>query len=207
MEFQYQGGNCIVINTKGARIVVDDNLVELGAKGITKPDDISLFTQVPETVPSSRLVFSDPGEYEVSDVSIVGVPARSHLDEEGSLSATIYKIQYGGLRAAVIGHIHPSITEEEVEELGAIDILFVPVGGNGYTLDPLGALSVIKKVEPKIVVPTHYDDAKLKYPMPQQPLEEALKAIGLETKETLAKFKPKPADFTDNTQLVVLERS
>lgn len=206
MEFQYYGGNCIAISTKGARIVVDDNLTELGAKGITKPDDISVFTQPPTGTALGRLIFSDPGEYEVSEISIFGVSARSHMDEEGAESATIYKIQHGDLRVAVVGHIHPSITEEEIEELGAVDILFVPVGGNGYTLDPLGALSVIKKVEPKIVIPTHYDDPKLNYPMPQQPLEEALKAIGLETKETLAKFKPKASDFTDNTQVVILER-
>ena len=48
-----------------------------------------------------------------------------------------------------------------------VDVMFVPVGGNGYTLDGVGALKLIKKVEPKLVVPTHYDDAMLQFPMPQ----------------------------------------
>lgn len=192
--------------TKHATLVVDDNLASLGLKSVTKPENIALFTTVPETLPKARLVFNDPGEYEASEISIFGVPARGHMDEDGQQSATIYKVQYGDLKIAVTGHIHPSITEEQLEELGAVDILFVPVGGNGYTLDAIGALSVIKKIEPKIVIPTHYDDPKLNYPVPQQPLTEALKGLAMEPKETTGKFRPKPADFSDTAQLIILER-
>ncbi len=207
MELQYFGGNCIVMSTKGARLVIDDNLAELGLKSVTKTDDIALFTQEPKHSPEARLVFSDPGEYEASEISIFGIPARSHMDEEGKHSATIYKIQAGDFKVGVVGHIHPDISEDHLEELGAIDILIIPVGGNGYTLDGIGALSVIKSIEPKIVIPTHYDDPKTTYPVPQQPLSEALKILAMEPKESVAKFKPKPADFSENTQLIVLERS
>jgi len=85
--------------------------------------------------------------------------------------------------------------------------MFVPVGGNGYTLDPVGALKLIKAVEPKLVVPTHYADKSLKYEVPQQNLEDALKEIGMEVKERLPKLKLKPGELTDVTQLVVLEKS
>lgn len=206
MEFQYLGGNCIVISTKNARLVIDDNLAELGMKSAVKPDDIAVYTSVPEKLPEAKLVFCDPGEYEVSDISIFGLPSRSHIDEEGNSSATIYKIQYADLKVAVAGHIHPDVSEDHLEELGAVDVLFIPVGGNGYTLDSIGALSVIKKIDPRIVIPTHFDDPKLKYPVPQQPLEEALKGLSMEPKEVLSKFKPKPADFAEGTQLIVLER-
>lgn len=208
MEFQYRGGNCITITTRQATLVVDDNLAELGLKPVTKPDDIALFTYLPgkKTAPA-RITFNDPGEYEASEISIFGIPARAHMDETGKQTATIYKIQYGDLKVAVTGHIHPDISEEELEELGAVDVLFIPVGGNGYTLDPVGAFSVIKKIEPKIVVPTHYDDAKLSYPVPQQPLSEAIKGLAMEPKETTSKLKPKAADFSDMTQLIILERS
>ncbi len=207
MEFQYHGGNCISIATKNSRIVVDDNLNELGLKSITKPDDIALFTTVPKSEPKAKLVFTDPGEYEASEISIFGVAARAHTDEKGQETATIFKIQFGDTRVAIAGHIHPDISEEYLEELGAVDILFVPVGGNGYTLDAIGANSVIKKIEPKIVIPTHYEDSKTSYPVPQQPLNEATKVFNLEAKETLAKYKPKPADYSESLQLIVLERS
>ena len=206
MEFQYHGANCISINMKQVTIVVDDNLAELGLKSIAKPDNIVLYTHEHPTLPEAKLVLSDPGEYEVSEVSIFGIPARAHMDEAGKQTATIYKIQHGDLRIAIAGHIHPDLTEDHLEEIGTVDILFIPVGGNGYTLDGVGALSVIRKIEPKIVIPTHYEDNKIKYPVPQQPLAEALKGLSMEPRETIGKFKPKPADFTENVQLVILER-
>lgn len=206
MEFQYHGGNCISLNMKQASIVIDDNLTELGLKPVTKADDIALFTHEHPNIPDAKLVLSDPGEYEVSEVSIFGIPARAHMDEAGKQTATIYKIQYDDLKVAVVGHIHPDLSEDHLEEIGTVDVLFIPVGGNGYTLDGVGALAVIRKIEPKLVIPTHYDDGKTKYPVPQQPLAEALKGLSMEPKETLAKYKPKPADYSENVQLIVLER-
>lgn len=206
MELQYHGANCISITTKKARVVIDDNLKELGLKPVVNAETIAVYTLPPAELPKSRLVFSDPGEYEASEISIFGVPARSHMDEAGKHSATVYKIESGDIKIAVAGHIHPDMSEDDLEELGAVDILIIPVGGNGYTLDAVGALSIIKKVEPKIVIPTHYEDSKINYPVPQQPLAEALKGLAMDPKETVQKFRPKPADFSDTVQLVILER-
>jgi hypothetical protein len=83
----------------------------------------------------------------------------------------------------------------------------VPVGGNGYTLDPVGALELIKKVEPKLVVPTFYADDKLSYPMPAQTLDQALTTLGMEPNERTAKLKLKHGDWADITQLIVLEKA
>ncbi|HLZ14505.1 MAG TPA: hypothetical protein VKQ34_00760, partial [Candidatus Saccharimonadales bacterium] len=77
---------------------------------------------------------------------------------------------------------------------------------NGYTLDAVGALKLIKKVEPKLVIPTHYADDALAYPVPQQSLEDALKALAMQPKETVAKLRVKTAELGETTQLVVLER-
>jgi L-ascorbate metabolism protein UlaG (beta-lactamase superfamily) len=90
--------------------------------------------------------------------------------------------------------------------LGTIDILVVPVGGNGYTLDPIGALKLIKAIEPKIVIPTHYDDGSANYPVPQQTLADALKNLAMEPRETVSKLKVKAGEMGETTQLVVLER-
>src|SRR6187551_780644 len=100
MEFQYYGGNCIAIATKQATLIIDDNLKELGLKPVTKPDNVALLTQLPKTHPAARLVITDPGEYEVSEVSIFGIAARAHMDEKDQQTATIYKIQFDDLRVA-----------------------------------------------------------------------------------------------------------
>lgn len=206
MDFQYFGANCVKITTKNAVFIVDDTLKKIGLKQITKADNVALFTTIPNKEPDARLVITDPGEYEVSDVSIFGIPARSHMDEKGELSATIYKLQFEDVRVCVLGHVYPDLTEEQLEAIGLVDILIVPVGGHGYTLDGIGALSVIRKIEPKFVIPTHYEDSAINYEVPQASLEEALKGLSMEPKITVAKFKPKPADYGETVQLIVLER-
>ncbi len=206
MDLQYHGGNAISLNYKGARIVIDDNLTDLGAKSFTKADDVSLFTNAVHPDSPARLVFDKPGEYEVSEISITGIPARSHMEEGNDKSVTIFKLMAGDVSMLITGHIYPELTDAELEAIGLVDVLIVPVGGNGYTLDPVGALKVIKEIEPKIVIPTHYDDKSLKYPVPQQELTNALKELAMEPKETLNKLKVKSAEFSDVTQLIVLEK-
>jgi L-ascorbate metabolism protein UlaG (beta-lactamase superfamily) len=206
MEFQFYGGNCIRITTKQASIVVDDNLKDMGGKSITKPTDIALFTHLPASHPEARLVISDPGEYEVSEVSIFGLSARAHMDEPGKKTATIFRVQYEDTRVAILGHIYPDLHEDQLEEIGTVDILITPVGGNGYTLDATGAMDLIKKIEPKIVIPTYYADKSLNFEVPAADLQDALKNMALEVKETLPKYKPKFTDYGETAQIVILEK-
>jgi L-ascorbate metabolism protein UlaG (beta-lactamase superfamily) len=208
MDMQFYGANCIVFSNKNNRVVIDDTLTTLGAKSVSKDGDICLFTGEHQPVTSKpKVVLDMPGEYEVSNVSIFGLQARAHMDEEGKKSATIFKITWGETKVLVTGHIFPKLSEADLEAIGIIDVMFVPVGGNGYTLDAVGAMQIIKQVEPKLVIPTHYNDQHLKFEVPQQELEDALKTLGMEPKETTAKFQFKPSEVTDTTQLVVLETS
>lgn len=207
MELQYFGGNCIKLTTKEASIVVDDNLEALGLKPVTKPDDIVLRTAFQEEQRGDgALTISQPGEYEVSKVAIQGIPARSHMDEEGQQSATIFKLTTPEVRVAITGHIYPDLDESQLEALGTVDVLVIPVGGGGYTLDAVSALKVIKKIEPKIIVPVHYADGKLKYEVPQAELAEALKNMSMEVHDTVPKLKLKASELPEATQLIVVER-
>lgn len=207
MEIQYYGANCIRITVKKAVIIIDDNLAELGKKSVTKAGDIALFTHEHKAPAGSpKIIIDQPGEYEVSDVSVAGVPARAHMDEAGKHSATIFKISAGDIRAVVLGHIYPELDDDQLEALGMVDVLFVPVGNTGYTLDSIGALKVIKKIEPKVVIPTHYAEDSISYPVPQQTLEDALKGLSMEPKETVGKLKLKAGELADTTQLVILEQ-
>lgn len=207
MDIQLHGANCITINTKGARITIDDNLSDLGAKKISKIDDVALFTGAHgATEKDVRILIDQPGEYEVAGVAIYGIAARSHLDEEGKNSATMYKIIFDEMSVLVTGHIYPELSESQLEQIGTVDALLVPVGGNGYTLDAVGALKVIKEVEPKIIVPTHYDDKDLTYPVPQQTLEDAVKSLGMELKETTDKLRLKSGILENTTQLIVVKK-
>jgi L-ascorbate metabolism protein UlaG (beta-lactamase superfamily) len=207
MDIQFYGANCVSFTHKGSRIVIDDNLADLGAKSVTKPDDVALFTGAHGAAGLARLTFDSPGEYEVSDVSVIGIAARAHIDEEGTLNATMFKLVTGDVSMLITGHIYPELTAEELEAIGIVDLLIVPVGGNGYTVDPVGALKLIKEIEPKLVVPTHFADSALKYPVPQQSLPNALKELAMEPKETVSKLKLKHGELSDLTQLILLEKS
>jgi len=205
MDVQFYGANCIRLSNKKASLIFDDNLAELGLSSVTKPGEIALFTGAHgEPKKDVKLVIDYPGEYEVSNVSIRGVATRAHIEEEGQRSAVIYRMIMDDLKVVVLGHVYPDLSEEQLEAIGMVDVLFIPVGGSGYTLDPVGALKLIKKIEPKLVIPTHFDDPKVKYPIPQQTLADALKVLAMEPRETVDKLKIKPADLTENMQLVVL---
>ena len=160
MDVQFHGANCITIATKHVRVVIDDNLVDHGQKSITKPGDLALFTGA-HSAPAVavKLSIDHPGEYEVSEVSLYGIALRSHMDEAKIKSTTAYKFIIDDVRYLVTGHIYPELTERELEAIGTVDVMFVPVGGNGYTTDSIGALKLIKKIEPRLVIPTHFDDA------------------------------------------------
>jgi L-ascorbate metabolism protein UlaG (beta-lactamase superfamily) len=207
MDLQFYGANCLSVTHKGARQVIDDNLADLGAKSIIKPDDVALFTGPHGSVDTGRLTFDSPGEYEVSDISVIGIAARAHIDEAGTSNATMFKLVVGDVSALITGHIYPELNDDQLETIGLVDLLIVPVGGNGYTVDPVGALKLIKAVEPKLVIPTHYADSALHYPVPQQELSNALKELAMEPKETLAKLRLKPGELSDLTQLIILEKS
>lgn len=207
MELQFHGANCLRVVAKKAAITIDDNLKDLGLKSITKPGDIVLFTgSHAEPEAEAKLVIDQPGEYEVSDISIKGIAARGHMEEAGNRGETIFQVIVDDVKLAIIGHVYPELDDEQLEALGKIDVLCIPVGGSGYTLDPVGALKLIKEVEPKIVIPTHYGDPSLKYPVPQLSLEEALKELSMEPSETVSKLKIKGGELGDTTRLVVLER-
>jgi L-ascorbate metabolism protein UlaG (beta-lactamase superfamily) len=207
VELQYYGANCLRLSAKKAQIVIDDNLAKLGLKSVTKPADISLrtnkmFPEHPDTAFSAEM----PGEYEIAGVVIHGIAARAHMDEEDKKSAVIYTVQADDTKLAIIGHIYPELTEDQLEAIGMVDVAVVPVGGNGYTLDGAGALKVIKQIEPKVVIPTHFNDRAIRYEVPQAELADAIKNLGMEIAETVGKYKIKPAELSDTAKLVVLER-
>ena len=206
MELQYFGANCVRIATKKAQIVIDDNLDKLGLKAITKPTDISLITHTGVPAREAHFTADMPGEYEIAGVVIRGIAARAHMDEDKAKNAVIYTVDADDMKVAVLGHIYPELTEDQLEAIGHVDIAIVPVGNSGYTLDGVGALEVIKKIEPKVVIPTHYADKAVKYEVPQVELGEALKNMGMEPAETLDKYKPNRGEWTDTAKLIILNR-
>ncbi len=205
MEITYYGANCVRITNKKVSIVIDDNLEDVGLKSVTQADDIAVFTQHEHKPTGAKFTIDNPGEYEISEVSVQGIAAQKHVDSDGK-NAIIYSLIIGDLTFGVLGHINPSLTDEQLEALGLIDVLFVPIGGNGFTIDSTGAVQVIKKIEPKLVVPTHFADSKISYEVPQAELDKFLHEVGAADTKPVDNLKLKKADLQDKTEVIVLNR-
>lgn len=206
MDFQYFGANCVRISNKKVSIVLDDNAAQHGLKPIATHDDILVFTHGKDHTQDAKFIIEGPGEYEIAEVSVRGIPAQAHIDADG-LNATIYSIHVNNFAIAALGHIYPSLSDEQLEALGVIDVLIVPVGGNGYTLDATGAAKIIKSIEPKVVIPTHYSEDGVTYEVPQAELTNFLTEMGATEAEHVDTLKLKESDLGDKTKIIVLDRS
>jgi L-ascorbate metabolism protein UlaG (beta-lactamase superfamily) len=204
VEITFLGANCLRITGRDIAILTDPYK---GMPEVKQKNEATLLSQVfaVPTSPNAGMVIDSPGEYEISGTTITGVPARLHIDESG-YRGTMYSVAVDDVRVGVLGNIVPELTDSQVEALGPIDVLAIPVGGHGLTLDATAAAKIISQLEPKYVIPTHYDDGKTKYEMPQDKLEVFLKEIG-SAPEPIAKLKIAAKDLPLETTVVVLERS
>jgi L-ascorbate metabolism protein UlaG (beta-lactamase superfamily) len=208
MDIEFFGANCIRVKTKETTIVIDDNLAALGGKTITS-DKAALFytnTNLVDKIATekARLVINTAGEFEVGDVTVTGEQTRSHMDEADKETATVLQMTVGNQTVTVLGHVHPDLSKAVVELIGSTDVLILPVGGNGYTLDGIAAVSIIKKAEPGIVIPTYYDQKGLQFEVPAQTLEEFLKVSSLQADEPVDIFKMAKATDVEAGQTKVV---
>ena len=89
-EIEYKGANAVVINTRKLRVVFDPNLEIAGGKNVPVNNDIEVVTEdrLSNVESSPKLLFNGPGEYEVGDISILGIPARRHIDAGSDVRKT-----------------------------------------------------------------------------------------------------------------------
>jgi len=102
-------------------------------------------------------VISGPGEYEVGGTFIKGLPSQSHYGGNAHIN-TIYTLTVDSMNICFLGALdNPVLNKETQEALDEIDILFVPIGGDGV-LSASDAYKVAVTLEPKIIIPIHYAD-------------------------------------------------
>ncbi len=192
-DIEYKGGNGVIIATKGLRLIADPNLSVIGLKNMNVKDAIVVATE-PRFLTDSddtRLVIEGPGEYEIGDISIRGIAATRHIDAD-SLGTTIYRLAIGETRLVLLGNIAANLSEDQLETIGVVDIAIIPVGGGGYTLDAVNAARLIRRIDPKVVVPIHYGESGVSYEVPQDSLKLFTDELGTPI-ETVDKYKLKSA--------------
>ncbi|EKD62462.1 MAG: Zn-dependent hydrolase of the beta-lactamase fold-like protein, partial [uncultured bacterium] len=172
MEITYLGHASFRIKGKTAVVVTDPfDPVMLGMKFPHVDADIvtvshnhadhNMANLVAAPVGGSKKVITGPGEYEIKGVSVLGFPTF-HDDKNGELRGknTVYVIYLDGYALCHLGDLGHTLSEETINQIGDVDILFVPVGGF-FTLDVEKAIEVVHSIEPKVIIPMHFKVAGL----------------------------------------------
>jgi L-ascorbate metabolism protein UlaG (beta-lactamase superfamily) len=74
---------------------------------------------------------------------------------EAPLANTMFIIESEDIKLCHLGDLGVELTEKQLSEIDTVDVLMIPIGGK-YTLDAKKAIELIKKIEPKIIIPMHY---------------------------------------------------
>ena len=147
-------------------------------------------------------IVKGPGEYEISGVLIIGI-ATFHDADGGKTKGknTAYIMEIDGISICHLGDLGQVLTSEQVEEIGDVDVLLLPVGGVA-TIDAAMAAEVIRQIEPKAVVPMHYQTPSLSREL--DPVEKFLKEMGIDQVEARPKLAVSRTNLPISTQVFLL---
>jgi L-ascorbate metabolism protein UlaG (beta-lactamase superfamily) len=147
-------------------------------------------------------IVSGPGEYEISNVIILGLTAyHDAVKGQSRGKNTVFLMEIDGVTICHLGDIGHVITDQALEQLGKIDILMLPVGGV-TTITAAMAAETIRKLEPKIVLPMHYKTPQIKREL--EPVETFLKEMGQGPTEPKPKLNINKNNLPLTMQVVIL---
>lgn len=205
MQIQYFGLSSFKITTKEAVVITDPFHKDSGLTPPRGAAEVLILAQKNSKLYSATsgisgepFLVNDPGEYDVKGVTVAGLPLKQ---EDKYITA--FLIESEDIRILNLTHIHDfNLKEDELEELGDIDILILPVGGN-TVLSAAAASKAVNSIEPKIVIPSHYKMPGLILDL--DPLEKFIKEMGGK-KEEMDKLSIKKKELVEEgTKVVVLE--
>jgi L-ascorbate metabolism protein UlaG (beta-lactamase superfamily) len=165
------------------------------------------------------LIIKGPGEYEIKEVFIRGIPGF-YDNSQGAKSGdtTIYTIETEGIRICHLGNLgQKELSPVQLDKTGEVDILMIPVGGI-YTIDAGEAIKIMAQIEPKITIPMHYRVPNLKiHPVKSseagakqfngvklEGVDKFLKALGIKSLESLPRLLIKEKDISSEEAKIIL---
>lgn len=156
MEIKYFGYTAFRIKGSRAVLVTDPFDSTLGIKMPPVTADLVVFSNrrnerkflgtIKAVKRTKPFVINEPGEYEVSGVFVLGIPAGR---------TTFYVITMDGIRLVYLGTFNDKLSDKQMEELDGVDVLFLPIGGK-LMISPKQAADLVSQIQPKIVIPMAY---------------------------------------------------
>lgn len=216
MTIQFLGVSCFKITTKigndEVTIVTDPYSDKVGKLPRNLSADILTLSRRShehhnnrEAVAEGAFVIEHPGEYEVKGIPIYGIPAMHEKPESKEYHKnTIFQFTIDDMRVTHLGGLDKPLTDEQLAQLGEVDVLMVPVGG-GDVLTAQAAADLVSRMEPRIVIPMHYKMKDLT--LAAGGIDPFVKEAGAKTIET-DKWKVMKKDLPqDETFIVLLSKS
>ncbi|KHD37744.1 beta-lactamase [Clostridium acetobutylicum] len=163
MKFTWYGQSCFLIETKRKKkILLDPFNNSIGYPTFKGEADIITVSHhhfdhdFIDCVTNSPKVIDKPGDYKIDDITIKGIPSF-HDNVHGAARGenTIFLFNIDGFNVCHLGDIGYVLSDLEVKNLGNVDVLMIPVGGN-FTIDGEEAGQLCKKINSNIILPMHY---------------------------------------------------
>jgi L-ascorbate metabolism protein UlaG (beta-lactamase superfamily) len=153
-------------------------------------------------VKSKPRVIRGPGEFEIGGVFITAVQTNGRKRDKSEKRNILCVFDYSGVTVAHLGDIRRVPSQSQVEALGTVNIVLVPIGaGNG--LNAAKAAEVVSLLEPGIVIPMHYRTPNSKIDL--ETLDKFVKEMGLSNIEPIPSLKITKSAIPTETKVVVLD--
>ena len=207
MEITWLGHSCFKIKGKEVTLVTDPYDDSIGYT-LTKPaaNIVTLSHNHPghsyvASVEGSPKVLHKPGEYEVSNVFIIGI-ATYHDSEQGKIRGknTVYLVEMDEVKLCHLGDLGHILSPHQIEELGSVEVLFIPVGGIS-TVGAKTAAGIVRLLNPKVVIPMHYNTKVVSW---LEPVDKFLKEMGLKEVVPRPKVSLTRSNLPLETQVMLL---
>lgn len=209
MDITWRGHACFVLKGKNRTVVTDPFRPDLfGSFENLEADIVTVSHHHPghsyvEGIADSPRQVDRPGEYEIGGVFITGI-GTFHDDQQGKLRGknTLYLIEMDGLALCHAGDIGHSLPAPLIEEIGSVDVLFLPVG-EVSTLGIDAAIELVRQLETRLVVPMHYGTPNATKPL--QPVDKFLSGMGVHDVQPRPVLSVTPTSLPAATQIVLLD--
>ena len=207
MDITYLGHSCFRIRGSQAVIITDPFPPNIGyTLGKQTADIVTVSHQDPshsyvQGVTGAHVI-KGPGEYEISGVLVLGIGTyHDAVKGQSKGKNTVYLMEIDGVNICHLGDIGHILGDEQIEEIGNVDVLMVPVGAVS-TINASMAAQFIRLVEPKIVLPMHYKTDKSKRDL--ETVDNFLKEMGVTQAEPRPKLSVTKNNLPLTIQVVVL---
>lgn len=208
MEISWLGHSCFRLKGSQATIITDPYSPDLGySMGKLNARIVTVSHQHPghsyvQGIGGNPKPITGPGEYEISGILIIGL-ATFHDEEKGGQRGknTVYLMKIDEVSVCHLGDLGHMLTAEQMEELGNVDVLLVPVGGVSTINAPIAA-EITRQLEPKVVIPMHYKTEALNWGL--DPVARFLREMGGEQVIPQAKASFSKSSLPSSTQVLLL---